>query len=239
VQTGTQTTEGGEYCFVTGNALPNDGIGVNDVDGGHTTLQSPTMDFTAYTHPIIAYNRWYTNSPPGGANPGADWFQVQLSNDNGQNWVSLENTMTSDARWRMAAYRVEDILTPTAQMKIRFIASDSLRPEVNLSGGSLVEAAMDDFIVYDEYEAVNSIDSEEQLDFILYPNPLLDGILNIVGNRNVLKLDEIIVVDVCGREVMHVNSNAASAQVQLDCSMLNPGYYFVICNNIRKPFVIK
>ncbi len=239
VQTGTQTTEGGEYCFATGNALPNDGIGANDVDGGHTTLQSPTMDFTTYTHPIIAYNRWYTNSPPGGANPGADWFQVQLSNDNGQNWISLENTMTSDARWRMAAYRVEDLLTPTAQMKIRFIASDSLRPEVNLSGGSLVEAAMDDFIVYDEYEAVNSVDSEEQLDFILYPNPLLDGILNIVGNRNVLKLDEIIVVDVCGREVMHVNSNAASAQVQLDCSMLNPGYYFVICDNIRKPFVIK
>lgn len=239
VQTGTQTTEGGEYCFVTGNALPNDGIGVNDVDGGHTTLQSPTMDFTAYTHPIIAYNRWYTNSPPGGANPGADWFQVQLSNDNGQTWTYLENTMTSDARWRMAAYRVEDILTPTAQMKIRFIASDSLRPEVNLSGGSLVEAAMDDFIVYDEYEEVNAVSEMNEVEMYIYPNPVSDGLLNVEFKGQVSEIHQIKVVDVTGREVLVSKRSKGFNHWEVNCEMLTPGYYFVMGHQLRLPFVVK
>ncbi len=239
VQTGTQTTEGGEYCFVTGNALPNDGIGVNDVDGGHTTLQSPTMDFTAYTHPIIAYNRWYTNSPPGGANPGADWFQVQLSNDNGQTWTYLENTMTSDARWRMAAYRVEDILTPTAQMKIRFIASDSLRPEVNLSGGSLVEAAMDDFIVYDEYVEVNAVSEWNGMEMNIYPNPVTDGLLNVSFKGQGSEISQFKVVDVTGREVLVSKKSKGFNLWEVNCEKLTPGYYFVFCNKMRQPFVVR
>ncbi len=239
VQTGTQTTEGGEYCFVTGNALPNDGIGVNDVDGGHTTLQSPTMDFTAYTHPIIAYNRWYTNSPPGGANPGADWFQVQLSNDNGQTWTYLENTMTSDARWRMAAYRVEDILTPTAQMKIRFIASDSLRPEVNLSGGSLVEAAMDDFIVYDEYVEVNAVSEWNGMEMNIYPNPVTDGLLNVSFKGQGSETSQFKVVDVTGREVLVSKKSKGFNLWEVNCEKLTPGYYFVFCNKMRQPFVVR
>ncbi len=238
VQTGTQTTEGGEYCFVTGNALPNDGIGANDVDAGHTTLQSPTMDFTPYVHPIIAYNRWYTNSPPGGANPGADWFQVQLSNDNGATWTYLENTMTSDARWRMAAYRVEDILTPTAQMKIRFIASDSLRPTVNLSGGSLVEAAMDDFIVYDEYQEVNSV-SESEMNWTLYPNPVDNGVLTVIMKKQNINFNNLIVVDVCGREVLKPLIDKGFDRVLLHCETLTPGYYFIKEDNLVIPFVVK
>jgi hypothetical protein len=238
VQTGTQTTAGGEYCFVTGNALPNDGIGVNDVDGGHTTLQSPTMDFTAYVHPIIAYNRWYTNSPPGGANPGADWFQVQLSNDNGQTWTYLENTMTSDAQWRMAAYRVEDILTPTAQMKIRFIASDSLRPTVNLSGGSLVEAAMDDFIVYDEYQEVNGVDEWES-NWTLYPNPVENGVLHLVMQKHNSDWNNLIIMDVCGRFLFKPLLDKGSNGVTIHCDALTPGYYFVKEGHLTIPFVVK
>lgn len=170
VQTGTQTTPGGEFCFFTGNALPTDGIGVNDVDGGATTLQSPTIDMSAYTHPVISYQRWYTNSPPSGANPGADWFQVKASNDNGQTWIYIENTSTTDMSWRRNAFRVEDYLTPTAQMKFRFIASDSLHPELNLSGGSLVEAALDDFTLYDEY-VPQSVSETANIDLVVFPNP--------------------------------------------------------------------
>ena len=42
---------------------------LNDVDGGHTTLTSPVYDLTDYTNPTFTYHRWYTNSPPTGANP--------------------------------------------------------------------------------------------------------------------------------------------------------------------------
>lgn len=197
VQTGTQTTLNGEYCFVTGNALPNDGIGVNDVDGGRTTLQSPVIDMSAYVHPIIAYNRWYTNSPPGGANPGADWFQVEMSNDNGVNWVYIENTSTSDMSWRTNAFRVEDYLTPTAEMKFRFIASDSLRPNVNLSGGSLVEAAMDDFILFDEFDPNIGVEETVNSAIQIFPNPGGDHLI-LSASENI---GEVQVWDASGRMV--------------------------------------
>jgi hypothetical protein len=206
VQTGTQTTEGGEYCFITGNALPTDGIGVNDVDGGKTTLQSPVIDMSTYTHPIIAYNRWYTNSPPGGANPGADWFQVQISNDNGATWTYIENTSTSDMSWRTNAFRVEDVIAPTAQMKFRFIASDSTHADLNLSGGSLVEAAMDDFILYDEFDPNISV-SEMKNTFEIFPNPGHDYVV-LKSNSNIGRLQ---VWNASGQMVYNVllNQNGA------------------------------
>ena len=212
VQTGTQTTPNGEYCFVTGNALPADGIGVNDVDGGRTTLQSPTIDMTSLTHPIIAYNRWYTNSPPGGANPGADWFQVQMSNDNGATWVFIENTSTSDMSWRTNAFRVEDYLLPSAEMKFRFIASDSLRPDVNLSGGSLVEAAMDDFILFDEFDPnIEVAENNNELDFV-FPNPGVDFVV-IQGND---ELGRVQIWDATGRLFIDQSFNAKQAQISTE-----------------------
>ncbi len=212
VQTGSQTTPNGEYCFVTGNALPNDGIGVNDVDGGRTTLQSPTIDMTSLIHPIIAYNRWYTNSPPGGANPGADWFQVQMSNDNGANWVYIENTSTSDMSWRTNAFRVEDFLEPTSEMKFRFIASDSLRPEVNLSGGSLVEAAMDDFILFDEFDPnIEVVENNNEIDFV-FPNPGVD----FVVIQSSEELGRVQVCDATGRLFIDQLFNAKQAQISTE-----------------------
>ena len=40
-----------------------EGMGTNDVDGGHTTLRSPVIDLTSYEHPIFSYWRWYVNAP--------------------------------------------------------------------------------------------------------------------------------------------------------------------------------
>ena len=61
------------------------------MDDGKTTLQTPTMDLTSYANPVIAYWRWYTNSPVSGANPGQDYWQVRISNNNGSTWTYVEN----------------------------------------------------------------------------------------------------------------------------------------------------
>lgn len=174
----TQVTAGGEFCFVTQNASNiNAGIGESDVDGGRTTLQSSVIDMSEKAEPIVSYYRWYTNSPPGGANPGADFWQVRMSNDNGATWTYVENTKTSDASWRRNAFRVRDFMEPTATMKFQFIASDSIRPGQNLEGGSLVEAALDDFLVWDEYITnVSENDAANELQIAVYPNPASDQI---------------------------------------------------------------
>ena len=138
------------FCFVTGvNPGVNAGIGANDVDGGSTTLLSPVIDLTAFTDPVMTYWRWYVNAPPSGANPATDWWQVQVTDDGGDTWTYVENTKQQDVSWRRMAFRVAEVVDLTSEFRMRFIASDSLRLGDYLDGGSLVEAAVDDIILYD------------------------------------------------------------------------------------------
>lgn len=177
VQVDTQHTPGGEFCFITGNASSETaGIGENDVDDGKTTLQTPIIDMTALADPIIAYWRYYTNNPPGGANPGQDYWQVRISNDNGANWTYVENNMTADMTWRRNAFHVSDYVTPTSQMRFQFIASDSTHIGQNLDGGSLIEAALDDFILYDKLIIGVEENTSTAAMFSIYPNPAQDKI---------------------------------------------------------------
>ena len=146
VQPDHQHTPNGSNCAFTGNATSSSsGIGENDIDGGHTTLYSPTYDVTNYVNPAFSYWRWFTNNT--GAEPNADWWQVSITGD-GVNWESIENNLTSDTRWRRFAFRVKDYISlNSTQVKLRFVASDSTNG--SLSGGSLVEAAIDDLYLWD------------------------------------------------------------------------------------------
>ena len=158
VQTATQHTQNGYACAFTGNASSiNDGIGANDVDGGHTTLYSPYFNLSSYTNPAFTYWRWYTNNPSSGANPGADWWQVMITDD-GVNWVYIENTLSSDLSWRRNAFRVKDYVNLSSSVQLKFIASDSIRPGQNLDGGSLIEAAVDDLYLYESLGSGTNIE---------------------------------------------------------------------------------
>jgi len=177
-QTDAQHTVGGFQCAFTGNAAStNDGLGTNDVDGGHTTLLSPYYDLTSYTNPAFSYYRWYTNSPASGANPGADWWQVLITDD-GVNWQYVENNMSSDISWRKFAFRVSDYVNLTNNVQLKFIASDSTHLGQTLDGGSLIEAAVDDLMLYEVTTSTTSI-----------------------NNANAIKPELVKITDLLGREV--------------------------------------
>lgn len=210
------------FCFVTGNSFtPDGGMGENDVDAGHTTLVSPTIDLSDYTDPVFSYWRWYANAPAGGANPSSDWFQVDVSDDGGNSWVSLENTLTQDISWRRNVFRVADYVDLTENFQMRFIASDSLRPGTNLEGGSLVEAALDDIVLYDLL-STNVNEQDKELKASIYPNPGNES-LNI---RLRTGLHSIVVLDLQGRVVVEKNG-AGSKTVKLDTSELPSGTYII------------
>ena len=137
VQPGADHTPAGSLCWVTGNADAVEPAGTNDVDDGRTTLTSALFDAVpeGTGNPIVSYWRWYTNNQ--GASPGLDLWRVDISNDGGSNWVSVESTARSDASWRRFVFRIADYVTPTSSMRLRFIAEDA-------DEGSLVEAAVDD-----------------------------------------------------------------------------------------------
>ncbi len=130
----------GTSCWATGLSGP--GLGDNDVDDGTTTLLSAPFSLTGMAKPAIRYKRYYSNNT--GATPGTDTWTVDISNDDGANWSTVEQTKESDVNFvfRQVEFALPNTMTPTAQMRVRFIASD-------LASGSLVEAEVDDFQTVD------------------------------------------------------------------------------------------
>ena len=192
----------GGYAFITGqNPGIDAGIGANDVDAGHTTLLSPVIDLTAYENPVLAYWRWYVNAPASGANPATDWWQVSLSNDGGTTWQYLENTLQQDISWRRNAFRIADVIEPTAQFRMRFVASDSTTIGEYLDGGSLVEAALDDIVLYDLAQPESVAETAGSPGPTLFPNPLATG--DRLTSRGWAARAPWQIVDLQGREVAH------------------------------------
>lgn len=128
----------GSNCWFTGQGSPGGSIGENDVDGGLTTLTSSIIDLSG-GDARISYWRWYDNV--SGSEPAADIFEVEVSN--GGAWTNVETVGPTGATggWIYHEFTVSDFVPPNASVQVRFRASDE-------SGGSIVEAAIDDFRVF-------------------------------------------------------------------------------------------
>ncbi len=125
----------GTLCFITGNANPGDSVGTNDIDNGATTLTSPLMDaIGAGGDAFLSYAVWYSNDANAAID---DTMTVEISNDDGQSWTTLEQLSQANTIWLERSFRVADFVTPTNQMRVRFIASD-------LGSPSIVEAGVDE-----------------------------------------------------------------------------------------------
>jgi len=107
----------------------------SDVDGGSTTLISPVFDLSDSAGAILRYARWFDNS--FGGNPGQDPWIVQITDD-GVTWTDLENTVNGAGGWSQQEFAVQDFVSMTDRVQVRFIASDD-------SLGSVVEAGVDAF----------------------------------------------------------------------------------------------
>ncbi len=126
-------------CFITDHRA-----GVNvaqyDVDGGSTILTSPIMSAIspsplANAEVWLTYWRWYSNNQ--GLNPNADSLLIQISNNGGFTWETLEETGENAGVWVKKEFKISDVLPPSPQMQVRLIASD-------LGLDSVVEAGLDD-----------------------------------------------------------------------------------------------
>lgn len=226
-QPGFQHTDGGALCWYTGNALSTSSpLGDNDVDDGSTTLMGPNIDLISYADPAMSYWRWYTNNPPSGANPYTDWWQVYASPDNGDTWFPVEDTKSGERSWRRKVFRVKDVLGEDAtQIRLKFIASDSVRLDQDLEGGSLVEAAIDDIELWSA--AAPDFISERDQERVLgvWPSPT-SGQLNVevrIANEPGMAVE---ILDFTGRVVLAPRA-VLQDMVRLDVTGLADGQYVV------------
>jgi hypothetical protein len=151
------------FCFVTGQhpfGEPNNGV--NDVDGGRTSLTTPIYDLSAYENPVVEYYRWFTTK----LNVN-DTFYVEISSDGGANWSTLEILTQTENFWKKSRFLVSQMFTQLNQIKIRFIATDKGEP-------SMVEGAVDDVTLYSVMTSAVGETSELPQSFALrqnFPNP--------------------------------------------------------------------
>jgi hypothetical protein len=140
------------------------------VDNGKTTLLSPIINLANMDDALISYWKWYTND--GGDNPGNDHWYVDVSNDGGSTWSVLENTPSSWREWQYKRILLSEITSLSNAMQFRFIAEDIQYDGDNGSGGSIVEAAIDDVLFQSIY----------------YSGCINDGDVNGDGGMNVLDI---------------------------------------------------
>lgn len=186
----------GTKCFVTGQGTTSADPGEADVDGGVTSLTSPPLDLTGMARPTIGYWRWFYSWFQGTGQPEADdWLAVLISNDNGVTWVPVDTTRGTENHWEERTITVADHVTPTAQMRLRFVAADLGYP-------SIVEAAVDDITTYDDAALVGVPPAAPRaLRFRApWPNPAT-GAVTLVLDVPAAASAEVEVLDPAGRRV--------------------------------------
>jgi len=226
VQTGSQHTQGGQYCAVTGNAgNTTASIGTNDVDDGETTLESPVYNLSTYSEPIFSYYRWYVNNV--GSNPANDNWKVYITND-GTTWIPIERTNYSDRSWRRFAFRIKDYVPLSSTVTVRFVAEDSLIVGAHLDGGSIIEAAVDDMYLY-ESNAVGIDEMDAIALATVYPNPSHSNVtltLNMLSAENV----SLLLYNSIG-EVVYIqelnNLSKGTNSIPINTENMNAGVYML------------
>ena len=61
---------------------------------------------------------------------------IDISNNGGSTWQTVENVTENAGAWVTSTFDISSLITPSSDMRIRFIAGD-------LGEGSVVEAAID------------------------------------------------------------------------------------------------
>ncbi len=123
----------GVNCYFTDQGSPGGSAGQADVDGGPTHLISPVFSLAGEPSASVGYARWMYGST------GEDVLQTYISNNSGTTWV-LVNSTANTGGWEYVTFSVEDYVTPTGTMRLRFTTSDN-------PNNSVVEAAIDTLTV--------------------------------------------------------------------------------------------
>lgn len=200
----------GELAYVTGNGGGE--AGDDDVDQGTVELASPAFDATLTTDPWIRYYRWWYTG--GGNSDSNDELVIKL--DNGGDLFTVE-TLDLDApdqaAWVMHQFRIADLTTPTANMRLIVSTGDD-------DPGHLVEAGLDRFEVLPESPFLTVPETAPQ-DMLLFPDPS-DGACTLLAPGI---SGRVRVLDARGRQVLApVRFNGGSLALRIDAGA---GLYLV------------
>jgi hypothetical protein len=130
----------GVNCFVTGNT--------GNVNNGKTTLYSPVFDLLCKEGVVARYARWYSNdfAAIGPLVGRDDYWNVDVSNDGGATWTSVEHTNEGTESWVEIEVAIDSLFAVPDLVQFRFVASDT-------GNATRIHAAIDElrFLVGDDF----------------------------------------------------------------------------------------
>ena len=137
--------DGSGQCFLTQNDLGPLNDGNSDVDGGETRLTSPAFDLVGVIDPVVSYARWFSNDL--GDNPQTNSMTIEVSDDDGANWVVLEVVGPTSGSpnpdisggWIAKSFDIASVIPLTSEFRMRVRVSDFT--------GAIVEAGIDAFAI--------------------------------------------------------------------------------------------
>jgi carboxypeptidase A2 len=136
----------GTRCWVTGNSdLPGGALSANDVDSAtFVRLTSPSINLAGRNNLTVSYWRWFCANI--GADPNLDTLVVEASAA-GDTWRPVETVGPGGPQarrgWFHYAFRLDDVITPSATTRLRFSTRDQ-------GGDTFLEAGLDNLVIYAE-----------------------------------------------------------------------------------------
>ncbi|MEZ4655731.1 MAG: carboxypeptidase regulatory-like domain-containing protein, partial [Candidatus Eisenbacteria bacterium] len=199
---GADHSEDGTDAFVTGNGGGQEGD--DDVDGGKTTLFSPSYDLSQIERPWLELQVWYASGDA--EDPLSDVFSIDASSDGGATWTNLRDVSTNTDGWREERIAIGRFLQIGAGVRLRFVARDS-------GIGSIVEVGIDDLQIYPGREDEPYYDPlPEGVRLVLdpvFPNPFRD-LVRVRFRTDQAGPATLDVFDAAGRRIRRIDGAAAA-----------------------------
>jgi hypothetical protein len=138
------TAAPGTRCWTTGLGTVGGTAASQDIDGGTSTLTSPTFNLTGASGATVSIALWYFCSDIV-TNTTAEIDALRVEVSNGGAWVLMDDIRVNlNTAWTTRTYQLGDFVTLNSTVSVRVMAGD--RPE-----NSTTEAAIDDFVLYANY----------------------------------------------------------------------------------------
>ncbi len=223
VNTGSDTDDLGNKCYLTGNGGGN--AGTDDVDNGITTLESPIMDLSTYDDPVISFSYWFYNA--GGNSSPDDELEVHISD--GNTIEKVTEISTSASIWNRMEFKVRDYYTTNTSLQ-NIVVSYSVSDFTN---GHFVEAAIDKFEVGESNTTSTRDIIDNGLQFQVFPNPSSEVFNVNYQIERKLKDASIKVYNILGQEVIERSLEQREGNINLG-EKLERGIYFIHIQNNGK-----
>lgn len=212
--------DAGDYAYVTGNT----GVLVHDdqVDNGETTLTSPAMQLRSrYNRPMLSFDYWWLDAISN--NAADDSLVIRISNGTVEKVLAIITTDAANVQaWATAdTFDLAAILPITDDMRLSLTASDrNATPNV-------VEAGLDDFIVWDAMPDDILTTKDDLAKFRIYPNPSADDVTVDYKINKPYKELKLLVFNDLGQMIRELNLTEPLGSVKLELTNEVAAPYFI------------